>query len=242
TDIPSAIERLYRTGLFTDIKIIKKRETSEGIYLEIRLQEKPKLGTYFITGISKSDREDIKERLNIIPGFAVTQATKVQAVNTIKRYFKKEGYWNTKVKVKTGEIDTVRNTVNLSFKVDAGKKLEVKHILFTGNEAFSDSKLKKQLKEIKEDKWWKFFSKKTITKEKLKEAEDNLEAFYASHGYLDFRILKDSVYTFPYIQNRLFFFNTPATGIKVKFSVFEGPQYHVRNISWNGNTLYTDEQ
>src|SRR5699024_10203194 len=63
-----------------------------------------------------------------------------------------------------------------------------------------------------------------------------------SHGYLDFRILKDSVYTFPYIQNRLFFFNTPATGIKVKFSVFEGPQYHVRNISWNGNTLYTDKQ
>ncbi len=241
-DVSSAIERLYRTGLFTDIKIIKKRTTDEGIYLEIQLQERPKLETYFITGIGDSEREDIRELLNILPGFAVTQATKVQAVNTIQRYFKKEGYWGTTVDVRTGEVDPVRNTVILYFHVDPGERLEIKDIDFRGNEAFSDAKLQDQLGAIKEDKWWKFFSKKTITEEKLEKAEANLETFYEAHGYLDFRILSDTVYTFNYIQDRLFFFNTPATGIKVQLKIAEGPQYRVRNISWLGNTLFTDEQ
>ncbi len=242
TDISSAIERLYRTGLFTDIKIIKKRTTPEGIYLEIRLQERPKLETYFITGIGDSEREDIKELLNILPGFAVTKATKVQAVNTIQRYFKSEGYWGTTVDVRTGEVDTVRNTVILYFEVNPGERLEIKDISFTGNEAFGDDKLQDALGAIQEDKWWKFFSKKTITQEELEKAKENLEAFYEAHGYLDFRVLSDSVYTFDYTQDRLFFFNTPATGIKVQLKVAEGPQYRVRDITWMGNTLFTDEQ
>ncbi len=241
-DVSSAIERLYRTGLFTNIKIIRQRTTPEGIYLEVRLQERPKLETYFITGVGGSEREDIRDRLNILPGFAVTKATKVQGVNTIQRYFKNEGHWGTTVDVRTGEVDTVRNTVILYFDVNPGERLEVKDIDFRGNEAFGDGDLQDALGEIKEDKWWKFFSKKTITEEKLETAKQNLETFYEAHGYLDFRITADSVYTFPYIQDRLFFFNTPATGIKVRLSVFEGEQYHVSDINWVGNTLYTDEQ
>src|SRR5699024_2030595 len=52
----------------------------------------------------------------------------------------------------------------------------------------------------------------------------------------------DSVYTFPYTQRRLYVLTTPARGIKVNISVHEGPQYKVRNINWDGNTVYTDKQ
>ncbi len=241
-DMSSAIQRLYRTGLFTDIQIIRQRAVDGGIYLEVRLQEQPKLETYVIEGVKNSHRDDIKDLLNILPGFAISQSMKVQAVNTIQRYFNEEGYWRTTVEVETRDENAVRNTAVLYFDVNPGERLEIKEITFAGNEAFSDKTLRGALDEIKEDRWWKFFSKKTFNEEKFDAAKENLKNFYGKHGYLDFRILSDSVYTFPYTQNRLFFFNTPATGIKVKLTVAEGAQYKVNEITWRGNTLYSDEQ
>ncbi len=241
-DISSAIKRLYKTGLFSDVQISRTRTTPQGIYLEVQVQEQPRLRNYMLRGVKSSQRKDLKKRINLLPGFAVTKASKAQAVNAIKHYYKKKGYWFTKVHVSTGPIDTVRNQEMVYFNVDPGKKLEIKKISFEGNHAFSDSKLRKSLSKIREDRWWKFFSKALYKKEDFKKAVKNLRSFYTAHGYLDFHILKDTVYTFHYDQQRLYFLHTPATGLKVNFKVSEGHQYYVRNINWHGNSVFTDQQ
>lgn len=241
-DLSSAIERLYQTGLFSDIEILRKRATADGIYLQVCVKEQPRLQSFEIRGAKRSQRSDIRERLNLMPGFAVTKSSQAQAVNTIKRYYKEKGYWFTEVDVSTGKVDTVRNRVKLYFDVEPGERLEIKNISFEGNEKFSDRALRKSLESVKEDKWWRFFSKKVYKEEEYETAKENLRSFYGSHGYLDFRVLEDTIYTFPYNQNRLFVFNTPATGLKVNMTVSEGRQYKVRNIEWDGNTVYTDEQ
>lgn len=46
-------------------------------------------------------------------------------------------------------------------------------------------------------------------------------------------MLSDSVYTFSYDGDK--------TGVKVLVELAEGPQYKVRNIEWDGNTVYQDE-
>ncbi|MDX1585805.1 MAG: outer membrane protein assembly factor BamA [Balneolaceae bacterium] len=242
SDIGDAINRLNRTGLFSNIQIIDRGRTSTGINLEIRVQEQPKLQNFEIRGVKKSQRSDLRERITLLPGFAVTDASTGQAVNTIQRYYKENGYWFTNVEVSTSKTDTVRNRVTVYFDVDPGEKLEIKDITFEGNEAFNDRTLRKQLDAIKEDVWWKFFSKKLFKDEEFETAKENLKSFYGENGFLDFRITGDSVYTFPYTQRRLFFLTNDATGIKVNIQVEEGPQYKVREINWDGNTVYTDEQ
>lgn len=92
TQISSAIERLYQTGLFSDIQILQTGSTAEGISLEVHVQEQPRLQSYSIDGVSRSDRNDLRDRLSLIPGFAVTTSMKVQATNTIKRYYKEKGF------------------------------------------------------------------------------------------------------------------------------------------------------
>jgi outer membrane protein insertion porin family len=241
-DISTAIERLYQTGLFSDIQIIRKQTTDEGIALEVRVQEQPRLRNFEIRGVKRSQRTDLRERFNLLPGFAVTQSSRVQAINTINRYYKEKGYWDTAIEVSTGEVDTVRNRLTLFFDIEAGERLEVKNITFEGNEKFSDGALRKSLASIQEDRWWQFFSKKLYKEEEYETAKDNLRAFYAENGYLDFRVIEDTVYTFPYDQKRLYVFNTPATGLKVNMRVTEGPQYKVRNVTFDGNSVYTDEQ
>lgn len=241
-DLSSAIMRLYQTGLFSDVQILQKEVSTDGIYLQVCVQEQPRLESYEIRGVKRSHRTDLRERLTLLPGFAMTKSSQVQAVNTIKRYYKEKGYWFTEVEASTGEVDTVRNRVKLYFDINPGERLEIKDISFEGNEKFSDQSLRKSLGTVKEDRWWKFFSKKIYKEEEYQTAKDNLRSFYGEHGYLDFRIMEDTVYTFPYNQNRLFVFNTPATGLKVNMTVAEGRQYKVRNITWDGNTVYTDEQ
>lgn len=242
SDIGDAINRLNRTGLFSNIEIIDKGRTGTGINLELRVQEQPRLQKFEIRGVKKSQRSDLRERINMLPGFAVSEASTGQAANTIKRYYKEKGYWFTEVEVSKSKTDTVRNRITVYFDIKPGKKLEIKDITFDGNEAFSDNKLRKELGTIKEDTWWKFFSKKLFKEEEFETAKENLEAFYGENGFLDFRITGDSVYTFPYTQRRLFFLTNDATGIKVNISIQEGPQYKVREINWDGNTVYTDEQ
>jgi outer membrane protein insertion porin family len=242
TDLAKGLKRVYQTGLFTKVQIFRTKTTAGGIYLEVHVREQPKLKSFKISGVKKSQRDDLRKRLNLLPGFAVTKTSERQAISSINQYYKQKGYWFTHVKVQTGPLDTLQNNETLTFHVNPGKKLEVKKITFKGNHVFSGKTLRKALGSIKEDRWWNFFKKRTLKKKELDKAKQNLEQFYGAHGYLDFQIKEDTVETFYYDQTRLYFLHTPATGLKVQFTVSEGPQYYVRNITWNGNTVYTNQQ
>ncbi len=241
-DLGNAIKSLYRTGLFSDVEIIETDREYGGIHLKIKVQEQPRLEDYEIHGVKKSQREDLREEIKLLRGYAVTESSLAQAKSTIKRFYDKKGYWFTKVEVVKSEPDTVRNRLTVRFDVDPGKRLEVKDISFSGNEQFDDGTLRKALGEIKEDRWWKFFSKKLFKEDEFKTAKENLREFYGEHGFLDFRITEDTVYTFPYTQRRLIFMTNEAEGLKVNLKVDEGPQYKVRDITWEGNTVYEDDQ
>ena len=51
---------------------------------------------------------------------------------------------------------------------------------------------------------------------------------------MDARIISDTVWVFDYQGDK--------QGLKVQLNIKEGPQYIVRNITWDGNSVYTDEQ
>ena len=240
--IASAIKSLYRTGLFSNVEIVQTDREPGGIYLKIIVEEQPRLAEYNLNGIKRSQRDDLREEITLLKGYAVTESSLAQAKSTIQRFFKEKGYWYTTVDVSKAQTDTVRNRVTVNFNVDPGERLEIKEITFSGNEEFSDRELRKALSSIQEDKWWRFFSKKLFKDEEFETAKENLRSFYGERGFMDFRITGDSVYTFPYTQRRLFVLETPARGIKVNISVEEGPQYKVREITWDGNTVYTDQE
>ncbi|MGM0545891.1 MAG: outer membrane protein assembly factor BamA [Bacteroidota bacterium] len=241
-DLSRAIKSLYRTGLFSDVEIQETDRSMGGISLKIVVQEQPRLEDFEINGTKRSHRNDLEEEITLMRGYAVTESSLSQAKSTIKRFYEDKGYWYTDIEVEQSEPDSVSNRVTVSFNVDPGKRLEVKDINFEGNEEFSERQLRKALDEVSEDRWWKFFSKKTFEEDEFETAKENLREFYGEHGFLDFRIMEDSVYTFPYTQRRLVFMKTPAEGIKVDLKVDEGPQYKVRDITWEGNTVYSDEQ
>ena len=231
--LPEAIERLYNSGLFSDINIYVTEKTTNTISFLIEVVEQPRIYEYKLENIKRSERRDLRDLITLMPGTAVTDANTAQVINTIKRFYRQKGFWFTSVNFRTVPIEGTEDRVTLIFDIKRGDKLEVKDIDFIGNEEFSDRKLRKQIKPLKEDAWWKIFGKKVFKEEDFEEGKNSVLAFYRKNGYADVRILKDSVYVYNYKGDK--------RGVKVDVTLEEGPQYKVRNISWEGNTVYTDE-
>ena len=69
------------------------------------------------------------------------------------------------------------------------QKIKIRKIIFEGNEAFSDLRLRWKLKEIKQQRLY-FFWRGTFDEKKFEDDLDLLNNFYHDKGYRDFTILK----------------------------------------------------
>lgn len=232
-DIANAIKQIFRTGLFSDVEINHER-VSGGVSLEIIVQEQPRLQRFEIEGVKRSHRRDLRDELNLLSGFAVTSSVRNQAVSTIERYYKDEGYWGTEVEIIEESSDDDRNRVTLTFNINPGERTKVRVIEFEGNEEFSDRKLRKEFGEIKQDRWWKIFKRHVYTEEEFEEGMNNVTQFYRDNGFRDMRFVEDSVYVDNWRRDK--------DGVFFNFEIEEGPQYKIRNITWDGNTVYTDDE
>jgi len=232
-DISNAIRQLHRTGLFSDVEILHQRVGSSGVNIEIRVQEQPRLQRYEIEGVRRSHRRDLREKLNLLSGFAVTNSVREQALKTIERYYREEGYWNTEITLHEEITDDTRNRVTLTFEIDPGERIKVREINFHGNEEFSDRNLRSEFSTIKQDRWWRIFRRHVFTQDDYDEGITNVLQHYRDHGFRDVRVLTDTVYVDDWRRKE---------GVYFDIHIEEGPQYRIRNIEWDGNTVYSDEE
>ena len=232
-EISNAIRQLYRTGLFSDVEILHERVGANGVNIEIRVQEQPRLQRYEIEGVRRSHRRDLREKLNLLSGFAVTNSVREQALKTIQRYYREEGYWYTQVTIHEEITDEARNRVTITFEIDPGERIKVREFNFIGNEEFSDRRLRKEFDTIKQDRWWRIFRRHVYTQDDYEEGIANVLQYYRDHGFRDARVISDSVYVDDWRRKE---------GVYFDIHVEEGPQYHIRNIEWEGNTVYSDEE
>ena len=233
-DIPNAINRLFQVGLFSDVKVFIENQSLTSLGILIQVAEQPRMLEYRIEGVKKSEADDLEDLISLVQGAAITDANLVQAKRTIIRFFKEKGLWGTEVLTRVEDSEEIENRSILYFDVKKGKKLEIKDIQFIGLDRFTEKDLLKVIKPIKEDAWWKFLSKKLYKQEDFDEGVVNLITHFQEEGHIDARIVSDSLW----VDN----FGNAEQGLLLAFTIYEGPQYKVRDISWDGNTVYTDDQ
>ena len=233
-DIPNAINRLFQVGLFSDVKVFIENQSLTSLGILIQVVEQPRMLEYRIEGVKKSEADDLEDLISLVQGAAITDANLVQAKRTIIRFFKEKGLWGTEVVTRVEDSEEIENRSILYFDVKKGKKLEIKDIQFIGLDRFTEKDLLKVIKPVKEDAWWKFLSKKLYKQEDFDEGVVNLVTHFQEEGHIDARIVSDSLWVDD--------FGNAEQGLLLAFTIYEGPQYKVRNISWDGNTVYTDDQ
>ena len=228
--IADAIRNIYQLRVFSDVKIVEERRAGDGIFLAIQVTEEPQLADYTFTGIKKKHRKELQKEVPLFKGSRVRPSDLERSKQIIKSYFEEKGFMLTEVDVQR-EV-TPENALKLEFAVDRGPKVEVEDIRVMGSQDISSRKLRKQMDETKEDRWWRFWSSATFDKSAYETDKDLIIQYYRDKGYYDARILRDSVYLDT---------SGGEPGVIVEVEVHEGPQYHIRDIDWEGNTVYTDQ-
>ena len=222
------IKKFWDQGLFEDVKLSITKTDGLDAYLNIYLQERPRISELIIKGVNKSNQEDLLEKLNLKRGSQITENELNRAVYYIKDHYREKGFFNTGVEIDQKKDTTYHNRVILTFTVHKNKKVKISKIIITGNEAYSDKKIRKKLKKTKQ-RDLNIFKGSKFLEDEFKEDKDKLYAFYNENGYRDFKILADSVK----ILNE--------KRINLYLSLEEGNKFYFRNITWVGNTIYPAE-
>lgn len=229
-DISAAIKKLWKLGLFSDVNFYVNKIEGDSIFLELNINELPKLGDVKIQGVKKGKAEELIKEADLKKGKIVNENLLTTTKNYFENKYKKDGYYNSKVVINTVQ-DSAFSDVKMVVNIDKGDKVKVKTIDFDGNSKVSDASLKKTFKNTKQRNPLRLFKKSKYIKEKYKEDLVAVIDKYKEKGYRDARIISDSV---AYDKN------TNTIGIKVKLE--EGQKYYFGDIRYLGNTIYTDRQ
>ena len=229
-DISIAIKKLWKLGLFSDVNFYVNKIVGDSIYLELELNELPKIGDVKIQGIKKSKAEDLIKETDLKKGKIVNENLLTTTKNYIENKYKKDGFYNTKVVINTVQ-DSAFADVKMIVNIDKGNKVKVKNIDFEGNTLISDAKLKKAFKNTKEKNPLRILKKSKYIKEKYKEDLASVITKYKEKGFRDARIVSDSVS-----------FDKSNNTVSIKVKLEEGRKYYFGDIRYLGNTIYTDRQ
>lgn len=228
-DIPRAIKNLWRLRLFTDVAIEQEKVIGDVIFLRLRVEERPRFLRHSYEGVKQGMHEDLNEVVNtfIVRGGIVTEDAKVNAAEGIREFFVEKGFLDARVEVEEIADTSRANSVRLVFDVAKGARIKIEEINFVGNDAVSDKKLRKKMKETSQK--GRLLKSSKFQPELYKEDQEAVVAYYNTLGYRDARILGDSIY------------RNEDGELIVDIKVNEGNQYYFRNITWKGNSIYDDE-
>ncbi len=229
--IGDAIKKLWASNLFSSIELFVSKIEGNVAHLDIQLADLPELKDVKIEGVKKSKFDGIIKDNKLQSGAKVTENLITTTKNYLESSYRKKGFLNAKVIITTQEvIDSVKKSrVNMKVNIDKGDKIKVKDIVFNGSEKLSAKKLRKAMKNTKKKNPLRLLKRSKYIEADYKEDLTNLIDKYKENGYRDARIISDSI-----IKN-------DDSTISLNIKLEEGEKYTYGNISFLGNTVYTDD-
>lgn len=265
-----AITKLWAQNYFSDVEIYVTKLVGKNIDIEIAVTERPRLSKFFFKGIRKGEGEDLAGKTGLVPNRVINENMKISAIEAIKKYYAEKGYQDSKVTIVEKKDTSLNNTLSMDFIIDKGPKLKINNINFGGNtvdagklkKQLKDTKERSRLtlhpsfdsgylvkpkrykfQQYLSDKGFLTFSKTKkvldpyiriklssakYDAKKYADDKDNILDYYNTLGYRDAIIEKDTVY------------HTRKDGLNIDIKINEGKQYYFGNISWRGNTKFSD--
>ncbi|MFB6343650.1 outer membrane protein assembly factor [Saccharicrinis sp. FJH62] len=231
-DITAAIKKFWKQGLFSDVTITADSIVNDKVYLNIQLQERPRLSVINYHGLKKSEITDLEEKISMIKGAQVTPNLINNTQKVIKNHFIEKGFHNTTVTIHQKDDLNAENQVIIDIFVDKKEKVKIANFIVDGNQAITFNKINRTMKKTNEkNKLRNFFRSKKFITEQYDEDKIKLIEKYNELGYRDAVIEVDSIYP-----------GTEENTVNVYLKVDEGDKYYFRNLSWVGNTKYTSDQ
>ena len=225
-EITNAVKRFWRQGLFADVKISATKIEDGKVWLNIALQQRPRVSQINYNGLKKGEIEELEKRLSIVKGNQITPNISDRAKKAIEKFMEEKGFLNVEASVLQRNDPEKPGHVIVDIEVDKKLKTRVAEIVVVGNEALSFNKINKVMKKTNDRNWRNFFRSKKFVQNEFEKDKIALIEKYNEIGFRDAYIVSDSIVP---IDDK---------NVRVYLTINEGDKYYFRNIKWVGNTVY----
>ena len=229
-EISSVLKKLWNLELFSNVDLFITEINSGAVKLEINVEELPTLLNYKINGVKKGKAETYEKETELSEGKRLSESFLTNTKNYITNELKKDGFLNSRVNLITVPDSIGSNRVNLDINIEKGERIKIKNIIFTGNEIYSDAKLRSKLKNTKKKNPLRLWKKSKLIESDYIEDKEKIVSFYKEKGY------RDAIIEFDTIT-----FNDEKT-VNINMNVDEGNKYYFGDINYIGNSSYTKFQ
>lgn len=219
-----AIRTLWRTQLFDDVGMRVRRQDA-GVVAVITVDEAPVITGFELDGNDEIDQKDIEEKIPFKIGDRMLANRLHQAAFDIERLYEERGYYLADVILEPATAGVDSTAVRV--RIEEGRKVAIDEIHFEGNQAFSGDRLRAALDTKPEGFWFwqdgEFDDAKWRADLSLK-----LPAFYGEHGFIDMRVVSDSLAV------------DPDDGtMRLYVTIEEGPLYRTGTVDLAGNSRFS---
>ncbi|MFM2386309.1 MAG: hypothetical protein RL660_1066 [Bacteroidota bacterium] len=268
--ISKAILNLWKQNFFSNIDIRIDRVEEKDVFIEIVLRERPRLSKFNFKGIKQSEANDLKDKLPLVRNKVITEATRVNVQEIVRKYFYEKAYLNAEVTIEERPDTTLMNSNILTVVVDKGFKTKIEQVQVLGNENADYMKIKSRMKGSKE---MARISLHPVSNDTNFSVANEFKQYAKGQGFLS--LTKTLAYIDPYIRynfvtaskfNKAKFmddkervveyynslghrdativsdsvFQNGEGNLNVTIRVEEGRKYYFGDIAFRGNTKYTD--
>lgn len=210
--IDRSLKSLFATGLFRDVNIRR-----EGNTLVVRVAENPIVNRIAFEGNRKLTDDQLRAAVQLRARAVFTPQLAQADRQRILDAYAKAGRYSATVEPKVIRLD--QNRVDVVFEINEGAATLVSRILFVGNHAFSEGRLREVIAS-REQAFWRFLSNSDqYDPERVNFDKELLRRFYLKNGYADFEVRSVTAELAP---DRSAFF--------VTFNISEGEKYTVGKI------------
>ena len=222
-DVDADVRALYAMGFFDQIEADLTSTDGYNI-LTYRVTERPFIRELRIEGNDELDKDELEQALKVRPNTIYNPQKVQQGIDDARKEYAKKGYLDATITPVLAPIEGTDNESRLTFQVSEGKLIRIKHIVFEGNRAFSDSKLEGYMQT--KEAWFLSFltGAGNLDNEALDADVERLTAFYYDNGYIDVRIDKPQV-------ERI------DDGLQITIKIDEGEQYTTGAVRLSGDPL-----
>jgi outer membrane protein insertion porin family len=220
--IDAALKALYASGLFEDVRI-----SQSGGRLIVTVVEAPVIDRLAFEGNSRIKDEQLQQEIQSKARGTLSRATVQADVQRIIEVYHRNGRFDVTVVPKI--IQRPNNRVDLVFEVREGEKTGIKSVIFVGNHAYSDYRLRDIIK-TSESNWLSFLQTTDVyDADRIEADRDLIRRFYLSHGYADVQVISATGE-----------YDPARKGFIITFTIEEGPLYHFGVVDVQSNIRAVD--
>lgn len=222
--IDEALKALYATGLFQDVRI-----NQSGGRLIVTVVENAVINRVAFEGNKKIKDDQLANEVQSKPRGTLSRPMVQADVQRIVDIYRRNGRYDIRVDPKI--IELPNNRVDLVFEITEGNKTGVRKIDFVGNNSFSYSRLKDEIKTSESGIFSFLQSTDIYDADRIEADRDLLRRFYLKHGFADVRIVSANGEYDPDRKN-----------FTIVFTIDEGPQYRFGKVDIQSNVRAVDPQ